>query len=95
MADKDWPLYEIFIRPRNGLAHRHVGSLHAPDGEMAIEMARDLYTRRGEGSSIWAVPASAIAASSPDDKASLFEPAEDKEYRYPTHYDIPSDVKNM
>ena len=49
----EWPLWEIFIRSQHGLAHRHVGSLHAPDAEMAVKNARDVYTRRNEGVSIW------------------------------------------
>ncbi|ALG74076.1 phenylacetate-CoA oxygenase [Azospirillum thiophilum] len=92
---KDWPLFEIFIRPKNGLSHKHVGSLHAADARMALDNARDVYTRRGEGVSIWAVPAAAIAASDPSEKASLFDPADDKVYRHPTFYDIPADVKNI
>jgi len=95
MDRKDWPLFEIFIRPKNGLSHKHVGSLHAADARMALDNARDVYTRRGEGVSLWAVPAAAIAASDPSDKASLFEPADDKIYRHPTFYDIPPDVKNI
>ncbi|PGH58281.1 1,2-phenylacetyl-CoA epoxidase subunit B [Azospirillum palustre] len=95
MDRKDWPLFEIFIRPKNGLSHKHVGSLHAADAHMALDNARDVYTRRGEGVSIWAVPASSIAASDPTDKASLFDPADDKVYRHPTFYDIPPDVKNI
>src|SRR3712207_5768264 len=67
--NKEWPLWEVFIRSQHGLAHRHVGSLHAPDAEMAILNARDVYTRRNEGVSIWVVKASDIAASSPGDKA--------------------------
>ena len=42
----EWPLWEIFIRGQHGMSHRHVGSLHAPDAEMAIKNARDVYTRR-------------------------------------------------
>lgn len=95
MDRKDWPLFEIFIRPKNGLSHKHVGSLHAADPRMALDNARDVYTRRGEGVSIWAVPAVSIAASDPSDKASLFEPADDKVYRHPTFYDIPAGVKNI
>ena len=53
--DERWPLWEVFIRSQHGLAHKHVGSLHAPDAEMAIKNARDVYTRRNEGVSIWAV----------------------------------------
>jgi len=90
-----WPLFEIFIRSRNGLSHKHVGSLHAPDVEMALDNARDAYTRRGEGISIWVVPSDAIVASDPADKESLFEPTADKPYRQPTYYEIPDEVKNI
>lgn len=95
MSRKEWPLYEVFIRSRNGLNHKHVGSVHAPDPQMALENARDAYTRRGEGVSIWVVPSNAIAASDPGDKESLFEPLAEKVYRHPTFYDIPDEVKNM
>ncbi len=82
-------LWEVFIRPRRGLSHTHVGSLHAPDAEMALRNARDVYTRRQEGVSIWVVPAGAITASSPDEKDAFFDPAADKVYRHPTFYDVP------
>jgi phenylacetate-CoA oxygenase PaaH subunit len=95
MSKKEWPLYEVFVRSRNGLSHKHVGSVHAPDTEMALENARDLYTRRNEGVSIWVVESVNITASDPVDKDALFEPAADKVYRHPTFYDIPEDVKNI
>ena len=91
----EWPLWEIFIRGRHGMSHRHVGSLHAPDEEMAIKNARDVYTRRNEGVSIWTVRASDIAASSPSEKGPLYDPARNKVYRHPTFYDIPDDVGAM
>ena len=69
---ESWPLWEVFVRSRAGLAHQHVGSLHAVDAEMALANARDVYTRRGEGASLWVVPATAITASDPDDKESFF-----------------------
>lgn len=89
------PLWEVFIRPRNGLAHKHVGSLHAADEVMALQAARDVYTRRGEGNSIWVVPSVAITASDPDQAGENFEPTGDKIYRHPTFYEIPEDVGNM
>lgn len=95
MSKKNWPLFEIFIRSRQGLSHKHVGSLHAADAQMALENARDVYTRRQEGESIWVVPASAITASSPDEKDALFAPSDDKIYRHPTFYDLPDAVKHM
>ena len=55
-SKRGWPLWEVFVRARRGLAHQHVGSLHAPDATMALRNARDVYTRRGEGVSIWVVP---------------------------------------
>src|SRR5690606_40623751 len=75
MTHTDWPLWEVFVRSRRGLSHTHAGSLHAPDAELALRNARDLYTRRGEGVSLWVVPSSAITASSPDEKDPFFEPS--------------------
>lgn len=91
----DWPLWEIFIRSKQGLDHKHVGSLHAADAQMAIENARDVYTRRMEGVSIWVVESKYIHATNPDEAESLFEPANDKIYRHPTFYDLPDEVKHM
>jgi ring-1,2-phenylacetyl-CoA epoxidase subunit PaaB len=79
----DWPLFEVFLRSKRGLNHVHVGSLHAADAQMALHHARDLYTRRNEGVSIWVVPAAAITASSPDEKDPFFAPSGDKVYRHP------------
>ncbi len=93
--EREWPLFEVFIRARSGLEHKHVGSIHAVDARMAIEHARAVYTRRLEGVSIWVVPSSQIVASDPADADALFEPARDKVYRHPTFYDIPDEVKNL
>ncbi len=93
--NKEWPLWEVFIRSQHGLAHRHVGSLHATDAQMAIANARDVYTRRNEGVSIWVVPSAEIAASNPDDKAALFDPANSKVYRHPTFFPMPEEVKGL
>lgn len=91
----DWPLWEIFIRPRRGLAHQHVGSLHAPDADMALHNGRDIFTRRTEGVSIWAVRSTQIAASSPDEKDAFFDPANDKLYRHPTFYPVPPELGHL
>ena len=92
---RDWPLWEVFVRSKQGLEHKHCGSLHASDAEQALLMARDVYTRRQEGVSIWVVPSVAISASAPEDKAEFFEPSGDKIYRHPSFYDIPDDVGHM
>src|SRR5436305_1241640 len=75
VANSAWPLWEVFIRSKQGLDHKHAGSLHASDAAMAIENARDVYTRRQEGVSIWVVESKFIHASSPDDAGSFYEPA--------------------
>ena len=91
----DWPLWEVFIRSKQGLDHKHAGSLHAADAQMAIENARDVYTRRMEGVSIWVVESRFIHASSAAEADSLYEPANDKVYRHPTFYELPEELKNM
>jgi len=91
----DWPLWEVFIRSKQGLDHKHVGSLHATDAQMAIENARDVYTRRMEGISIWVVESKYIHASSPEEAGELFDPAADKIYRHPTFYKLPDEVNQM
>ena len=91
----EWPLWEVFVRSKAGLDHKHCGSLHAADAAQALEMARDVYTRRQEGVSIWVMPSHLIAASDPDEKDQLFEPASDKIYRHPTFYEIPEEVGHM
>ena|ERR1700754_2103144 len=92
---RDWPLYEVFVRGKRGLNHVHVGSLRAPDAEMALRNARDLYTRRNEGVSIWVVEARSITASSPDEKDPFFAPSGDKVYRHPTFYEIPEHIPHI
>jgi len=91
----NWPLWEVFIRSKQGLDHKHVGSLHAADAQMAIENARDVYTRRMEGVSIWVVESKYITASNPEEAGELYEPAVDKVYRHPTFYDLPDEVNHM
>lgn len=90
-----WPLWEVFVRSSRGLSHVHAGSLHAPDAAMALRNARDLYTRRNEGVSIWVVPADAIASSDPDAKGAFFESPQGKDYRHATYYTKSEGVKHL
>ena len=94
-AGAEWPLWEVFVRSRAGLDHKHCGSLHAADAALAIQLARDVYTRRQEGVSVWVVRSDQIVASDPGDKAMLFDPMEDKVYRHPTFYALPAAVDHM
>ncbi len=92
---KGYPLWEVFMRSNRGIDHKHAGSLRAADAEMALQNARDLYTRRSEGVSIWVVPSNQIIASDPDDKEILFDPSKDKVYRHPTFYSLPDELEHM
>lgn len=93
--EQNWPLFEVFIRSKSGLSHKHVGSLHAADPEMALRNARDVYCRRNEGVSIWVVPSREITSSNPEKSEAYFDPSEDKVYRHPTFYNLPDEVKHM
>lgn len=89
------PLWEVFVRPRRGVSHAHVGSVHAHDSEEALQSARDLFTRRGEGTSLWVVRSEHVVASDPDDEGELFEPSLDKDYRHARAHPLPDDVDHM
>jgi ring-1,2-phenylacetyl-CoA epoxidase subunit PaaB len=91
--DTQWPLWEVFTQPRDGKPHEHAGSLHAPDAEMALENARDVYTRRKEAVNLWVVPSDQIVASKGEDAGPFFDPADDKPYRHPNFYSVPRATK--
>jgi ring-1,2-phenylacetyl-CoA epoxidase subunit PaaB len=89
-----WPMWEVFVRARRGISHVHIGSLHAPDPEAALQNARDVYTRRSEGASLWVVRSAEIHAFEPDDIQDYVE-ANEKIYRHATTYEIPDEVGHM
>jgi ring-1,2-phenylacetyl-CoA epoxidase subunit PaaB len=93
--DTQLDLWEVFIQSKSGLPYVHAGSVHASDENMALQNARDTYTRRGEGTSIWIVPSKCIKATNPDDNEMLFEPSNDKIYRHPTFYVMPEGAKQI
>ncbi len=94
-AADEWPLWEVFVRPQAGLDHKHCGSLHAADAALALQLAREVYTRRQEGCSVWVVRSSDITASQPEDAAMLFDPMADKIYRHPSFFPLPQAVDHM
>ena len=94
-AFSEGPLWEVFAQEKQGGPHVHVGSVHAPDSELALQNARDVYARRGHPQSLWVVPFEAITASQPEDAAAFFDPADDKLYRHPRYYRVPRAVKGV
>jgi len=93
--DNQGPLWEVFIQTKPGAPFKHAGGVHAYDKEMAIENARDLYTRRNEGTALWVVKSSEIVAVPAEENDAFFDPSTDKIYRHPTFYNIPDGVKNI
>lgn len=89
------PLWEVFIQKSSGLPFKHEGSVHASDKEMALQNARDIYTRRGEGRAMWVVPSKYIVSTSLDETEEFFDPADDKIYRHPTFYVMPEGAKQI
>jgi ring-1,2-phenylacetyl-CoA epoxidase subunit PaaB len=95
IMDEQGLLWEVFIQAKPGIPHKHAGSVHATDAETALSNARDVYTRRNEGFSIWVTPSNAIVASAKEDEDAFFDPANDKIYRHPTFYEVPEGVKYL
>lgn len=60
MSDTQWPRYEVFKQDTADKPHQAVGSVHAPDPEMALLNARDVFVRRPRCHSLWVVPAAQI-----------------------------------
>lgn len=95
-GSSQWPLWEVFVQEgKHGAPHEHVGSVHATDGEHALQNARDVYARRGSVASMWVVPSQLIVASTPEDRGPFYDPAEHKIYRHPHFYKVPIGVKGL
>ncbi len=95
MSNQSWPMWEVFVRTSRGLSHVHAGSLHAADATMALRNARDLYTRRNEGTSVWVVPVEVVVSSDPDSKGGFFESSQGKNYRHATYYSKAEGVPHL
>ncbi|MBP7167923.1 MAG: 1,2-phenylacetyl-CoA epoxidase subunit B [Bacteroidia bacterium] len=90
-----WPSWEVFTQEKTGAPHAHAGNVHAPDAELALQNARDVYGRRQEAVNIWVVPTEAITASTPADMGPFFDPGNDKMYRWPNYYKTPDGIKQI
>ncbi|MBI5836828.1 MAG: 1,2-phenylacetyl-CoA epoxidase subunit B [Candidatus Eisenbacteria bacterium] len=85
-------LWEVFLQ-EDGQPHVHAGSLRAPDAEMALQNARDVYARRGAVTGLWVVRTADIAATEPADRAALFDGPRTKAYRHAHFYPLPGGMK--
>jgi ring-1,2-phenylacetyl-CoA epoxidase subunit PaaB len=89
--DTQWPVFEVFHQQARGEPHVHVGSVHAPDAEMALLLAKEQYSRRQACVNLWVVPTTAITATAYED-ADMFLHELDKSYRESWGYKTPRTV---
>ncbi|MEO8608689.1 MAG: phenylacetic acid degradation protein [Chloroflexota bacterium] len=88
MTDTQWPRYIVFQQAKLGEPHQYAGSVHAPDAEMALLNARDVFVRRPACVSLWIVPAGAIFAKTAEELAenpTILDGIEDQTKK-PEHY---------
>lgn len=72
--------YEVFSQKKRGEHHVHVGSLHAPNAEMALLFAKEQYGRRGVSVNMWVVKTADVFATDYEDE-DIFATVPDKQYR--------------
>ncbi|MBI3359528.1 MAG: 1,2-phenylacetyl-CoA epoxidase subunit B [Chloroflexi bacterium] len=92
MSDTQWPLWEVFHQKARGEHHVHVGSIHAPDAEMALLLAKEQYARRMACVNLWVVRADQIHSTDYAD-ADMFNHATDKSYREAFGYKVGRKIK--
>jgi ring-1,2-phenylacetyl-CoA epoxidase subunit PaaB len=88
MTDTQWETWEVFHQTKKGDPHIHVGSVHAPDADMALQMARDQFARRLRCTSLWVTPTRCVRATDYQDP-DFFAQILDKSYRDPKGFDAP------
>ena len=93
LAPDQWPVWEVFLQIGTHKVHEHAGSVHAPDGAMALQNARDVFGRRDKVTSLWVVPTTQIVATSPSDAGPFFNQSFETPYRLPQFYQIPKAPK--
>ncbi len=91
MTDTQWKVFEVFHQQARGEPHVHVGSVHAPDAEMALVLAKEQYCRRQACVNLWVVPAEAILATAYEND-DIFERGTDKSYRESWGYKTPKTI---
>jgi ring-1,2-phenylacetyl-CoA epoxidase subunit PaaB len=94
MTDTQWPIFEVFHQQARGEPHVHVGSIHAPDAETALVLAKEQFGRRQACVNLWVVPIGAISATSYDD-ADIFQHGSDKSYREAYGYETTKRARSL
>lgn len=75
--------WEVFRREKDGDPMRHGGSVMAPDAQLALDYARELFGRRQESVRLWVVRrADILDLDDPD----LLQPPLDRSFKKPGGY---------
>jgi len=82
-----WQTYEVFHQEKSGSHHIHVGSLHSPNSEMALILAKEQYARRYKCVNMWVVKTADVITTKPEDE-DIFETAPEKIYREASGYKV-------
>jgi phenylacetate-CoA oxygenase PaaH subunit len=75
--------YEVFRQEKDGDAMRHGGNILAPDPELALHYAREMFSRRGESVRLWVVRRADIHVL---DDLDLLQPPLDRSFKKPGGY---------
>jgi ring-1,2-phenylacetyl-CoA epoxidase subunit PaaB len=75
--------YEVFRQEKDGEPMRHGGNILAPDPELAIHYAREMFSRRGESTRLWVVRRADIHVLEDLD---LLQPPLDRSFKKPGGY---------
>lgn len=73
--------YEVFHQAKTGARHTHVGSVHAPNAEMAYLFAKEQFGRRMTTTSLWVTRTTDIFTTNEDAELYITASAPEKEYR--------------
>ena len=83
MAEPELQAWEVFRQEKEGDPMKHGGSVMAPDAELAVHYARELYGRRQESIRLWVVRREDIHDLSDPD---LLQPPLDRSFKKPGGY---------
>jgi ring-1,2-phenylacetyl-CoA epoxidase subunit PaaB len=75
--------WEVFRQEKDGAAMTHGGSVMAPDAELAVHYARELFGRRQESVRLWVVRRADVHDLSDPD---LLNPPMDRSFKKPGGY---------
>ncbi len=85
--------YEVFHIEKRGEHPMHVGSLHAPNHEMALLFAKEQYGRRSRTIGLWVARTSDIAVIGMEEDSDIFASAVEKDYREAKGYRVGGKIK--